>query len=74
MRLTILNNPNCVPENCHLENMNSELMETLANNPDRMRKDGQKSQSIFGPPIFPLIENYIFKFTVPVSLFTIFLI
>ena len=57
-----------------MENTNSELMETLVNNPDRMRKDGKKSQSIFGPPIFPLIENYIFKIRVPVSLFTIFLI
>ena len=44
--------------------MNSELMESLANNPDNMRKEGRKSQSIFGTPVFPLIETSIFK-TVP---------
>ena len=41
--------------------MNSEFMEYLANNPDNMRKEGRKSQSIFGTPVFPLIETSIFK-------------
>ena len=60
-----LNNPNCVAEIRHFEDMNSELMESLANNPDKMRKEGKKSQSIIGPPIFPLTETSILKTVVP---------
>ncbi len=63
MRLTI--SIHCEAETGYFENMNSELMESLANNLDKMRKEGKKSQSIIGPPIFPLIETSIFKTVVP---------